>query len=99
MPKTLNILKAGGAEFTNTFTNSPICCPSRSSFLSGRHVHNHNVWTNNENCSSQYWRDNFEVKSFATHLEDSGYMTGTCSSLFLGDSDSEFKPIVTSNCV
>ena len=37
---TMKILKEGGANMSNFFVNTPICCPSRSTFLSGKFEHN-----------------------------------------------------------
>eukprot|EP00937_MAST-01D_sp_MAST-1D-sp2_P003799 g3799.t1 len=40
MPKLQEHLMAGGARMRNAFVNTPICCPSRTEFFSGRYYHN-----------------------------------------------------------
>ncbi|OZC06151.1 hypothetical protein X798_06867 [Onchocerca flexuosa] len=70
MPKTVHLLKERGVTFNSGFVSTPICCPSRSSILTGMYAHNHHVLTNNHNCSGNDWRKNYEKNTFAVYLKN-----------------------------
>lgn len=46
MPNTRRLLKAQGTTFTNSFVTFPLCCPSRTTFMTGQMAHNHGVGGN-----------------------------------------------------
>ena len=66
--------------FTNAFVSTPICCPSRSSYLTGHYIHNHGAVNNSieGNCAApgSGWQEGPEKQAFAVHAKQNGYNTG-----------------------
>lgn len=77
MLKTQRLMANYGTTFSNAFATTPICCPSRSSILTGLYLHNHRTVNNSINggCSNHYWQKKFEPYTFARLLHDNGYKT------------------------
>jgi N-acetylglucosamine-6-sulfatase len=46
MPKTRRLLAAQGTSFSRFYTSYPLCCPSRTTFLTGQYAHNTGVQGN-----------------------------------------------------
>lgn len=63
-------LAAGGMLFTNAYTASPSCSPSRASILTGRYPHQNGVMGN-------LWSDfPAGTVTYTTELEQAGYLVG-----------------------
>ena len=73
MPNVRRLVQRRGLSFENSFAPYPLCCPSRSSFLSGRYTHNHHVYTHLEPYGFAAFPDR---RSIATVLQGAGYQTG-----------------------
>lgn len=46
MPATRRIFLDKGTRFTNAMATTPVCCPARTSVLTGQYAHNHGVTSN-----------------------------------------------------
>lgn len=71
MPSTQNLFGTQGRTFTNAFATTPLCCPSRSSILTGKYAHNHGVRSN----GLDDWRALDHSTTIERYLHDAGYRT------------------------
>jgi len=67
MPNTQKMIFDQGATFTNGYITTPLCCPSRSSILTGMYAHNHGVLENDLKL---------EHTTFMETMHENGYYTG-----------------------
>ncbi|HJO05961.1 MAG TPA: sulfatase-like hydrolase/transferase [Chloroflexota bacterium] len=67
-----------GAVFENAYCNSPLCVPSRASFMTGRHLYRTGVWDNTVPLAS-------DIPTWAHRLNNAGYETVLCGKMhFIG---------------
>ena len=69
MPKLDKLLRGEGIEFLNYFVPTGLCCPSRSTIISGQFCHNTGIWDNGDLNNDTYMSGGFK-KVIATGLEN-----------------------------
>jgi arylsulfatase A-like enzyme len=76
MPRTRELVGARGVEFTRSFVNYALCCPSRATFLTGEYEHNHGVTGNSGPTGGfQQFQALHGDNNLAVWLRDAGYHT------------------------
>ncbi|XP_058955120.1 N-acetylglucosamine-6-sulfatase [Pocillopora verrucosa] len=77
LKKAETLIGQHGVKFDNMFVTSPLCCPSRSSILTGQYIHNHRARNNSISggCSSPGWQQGPEKHSVSTYVKKLGYRT------------------------
>ena len=83
--KTPNMdrLARGGAMFQNAFVTTPLCSPSRSSFLTGQYVHTTGVVANGPAMNPISHR----LVTFPRLLKDAGYASAYVGKWHMGNDD------------
>jgi arylsulfatase A-like enzyme len=78
MPKTRKWFAEGGTTFPEAYANTPLCCPVRSSLMSGRYQHNHGVKDNHSGKMLD------QEATLQKYLHDAGYQTGLDGKFLIG---------------
>jgi arylsulfatase A-like enzyme len=78
MPDTKVLFQDQGTNFVNAFATTPLCCPSRASFLTGQYAHNTGVRINADGEKLDHGT------TIQRYLQDAGYQTGIVGK-FLND--------------
>ena len=78
MPATRQLVRQQGVRFSNAFAPTPICCPARSTILTGKYGHNTGVLTNGGDRGgwATFVANGNEERTFAVWLQQAGYHTG-----------------------
>jgi N-acetylglucosamine-6-sulfatase len=86
MPAVQRLLVDHGMTFTNAFTTTPSCCPSRASLLTGQYSRHTGVFDGSAGNAPGGAPAFDDSSSLATWLDDAGYRTGLVGK-YLNDYD------------
>jgi N-acetylglucosamine-6-sulfatase len=75
LAKTNALIGGQGVTFDNSFVNDPLCCPSRSTMLTGQYTHNHGVRGNSPPSGGYAKLAPTLGNSLPVWLQRSGYYT------------------------
>ena len=77
MPHLRWLLGTQGLTFSHDFVPLSLCCPSRSTILTGQYAHNHKVYTNAppDGGFQEFLRLGHEEATIGTALHEAGYRT------------------------
>ena len=77
-----------GATFENSYVTQSLCCPSRTSMLTGMYSHNHRVRGNGASFGGLegFQKEGHERANIATRLDNGGYRT-----VFIGKYLNEYR--------
>jgi N-acetylglucosamine-6-sulfatase len=73
-----------GVNFENAFVGTPLCSPSRASFLTGQYPHKHRIINNDRNGLSFI---SHKLVTFPQLLRQAGYETAFIGKWHMGDDD------------
>ncbi len=95
LKKTRALLKDKGMTFTSAFAPTPICCPARSTILSGKLGHNTGVLTNagDKGGWKTFQKNGSEANTMAVWLKNAGYRTALIGKYLNGiDKEPKYVP-------
>jgi N-acetylglucosamine-6-sulfatase len=75
-------LAGEGVNFVNAFATTPLCSPSRASFLTGLHTAAHGIVDNTDRSPASH-----KLDTFPRRLHDAGYRTAYVGKWHMGNDD------------
>jgi arylsulfatase A-like enzyme len=80
MPNLKRLIAGHGVTFTRAYASTPLCCPGRSSMLTGLYAHNHRIRSNgvyeDHSGAVQFGVEGNEANVVAKFVQAQGYLTG-----------------------
>lgn len=84
LPKIFRRMVDGGIDFELGYATTPLCCPNRSTMLSGLYQHNHKVKQNTSGCFNNAFNNGIFNDSVALRMSRVGYRCGYFGKLLQG---------------